>query len=476
MRLRFAVASLLALGIACSGDDESPAPTPTLFPELAASPGPTSVPPPLPTPCTEPDGTIIPCSRVEPSSLAWLVDVRDGSVTQIFEDPVDDNAIRYAGFDGDQAVLGVRESDAGEYRLEVHRYELDGSEVTREPWVQAPDDATDSYHHWRQTWLPGDPICDRVEGGIEIDGAFYAGVDCGPISPDGRQMLYRIDAGEIEQRSRVVLPAWDEWLIDLETGESSELRTGLAQCNADTILGPTWSQSSRYVFFADCSIGGGRIILGDVEKLATRVILEDTPSYRNMPDWSASDDLIVYPDGNGGTTLEDLDEGTTLNLGLPWPARFDTSGRYVYAAAPGSDAANPETVIYDTETFVSTTLPGEALYAQWPVVHTSVGGTDDGYIAVLPGPLYCAGMQIYVDGTPLVCVQGGEAPSFSPDGRYVALTAGSDVVVIDIETGDQQVVVEGVQSNIPYPIPPPWNEDGTHIIVRSPYEYGPTGP
>jgi len=477
-----AIVLLFAAAVACSGDNDR-APTPTLFPQLEASPGPTSVPPELPTPCTEASGVIVPCERQEmPGSMAWLVDARDGSVIQVFEGVED--VIRYAGFDGDEAVLGIRDAAASEYRLEVHRYNLDGGEEGVEPWAQIPRDATASEYRWLQTWYPGDPLCSRAEGGIEVEGRFYAGAECGPLSPDGTWMIYRVDAGKLEVSPFGELPAWDEWLVNLESGERHELQTGLGQCNADSIFGPTWSPSSRYVFFGDCA-DGGHIFLGDVEDGSARVIVDDIPSFRNMPDWAGDTEAIIYPDGNGGAVLEYLDEGTAFDPGVVWPARFGAAGRVLYGATPESDEAMPETLIFDIETGESETFPGEALYRRWPIELVSVAGTPTGLIAVLPGPLYCQGLQIYVDGTPLVCIDAGAAPSFSPDGRYVALAQRTgdfegdgiyDLVVVEVATGRQQVVIRDVRSEIPYPRPAAWNEASTHIIVGSPYQYGPYGP
>jgi hypothetical protein len=204
-----------------------------------------------------------------------------------------------------------------------------------------------------------------------------------------------------------------------------------------------------------------------------------------MPDWGETRDAIVYPDGDGGAVLEYLDEESVFDPGVRWPARFGSAGRYLYGATQASTRAAPETLIFDIETGESETLPGEALYSQLPVEHVSIGATSDGFIAVLPGPLYCRGMQIYANGGPLICIDGGQAPSFSPDGKYVALakktgehTNGGifDIVLVEVASGRQQTVVEDVRSNIPYPIPVAWNDASTHILVRSPHEYGPYWP
>jgi hypothetical protein len=465
----FALAlAALTLALACSGDDDSDAqsasePSATPEPVVTAEASPTPLPPGV---CTR-DGLVVPCPTPAPlPSQAWLVDVRDGSVTPIFEDPADD-VIRYAGFDSGQAVLGIYDDEAEDFRLDLHRYELDGSLAGSAAWPTFAASNPITY------WLPGDPICSPTEGGVEVDGDFFPEVDCGPISPDGRWMIYRVDRSPPDAGYDEI--TWDEWLVNLEAGEPAELQTGLKLCLGDSFFSPVWSPNGRYVFFGDCA-DGGRIFLGDTAEDTARVIVHDLPTYRNMPDWSRSRDLIVYLGGSGSTVLEDLDSGPPVDLGLPWPARFDTSGRYVYAAAPGDQGTEPETVIFDTETLVSTTLPGEALYRQWPVRQTSVAGTDNGYVAALSGQLYCSGMTIYVDGSPLGCIVDAAAPSFSPDGRYVALITGDKLTVVDVATGEQQVFLSGLRSDIPYPIPSSWSDDGSHILVRSPFEYGPVGP
>src|SRR5690606_34489143 len=77
-------------------------------------------------------------------------------------------------------------------------------------------------------------------------------------------------------------------------------------------------------------------------------------SLRVEPVWSRGADAIIALSDEGGTRLERLGSGEAIDLtDVPWPARWDDTGAYVYSfAVPGSvpPAEGETTVIADAAT------------------------------------------------------------------------------------------------------------------------------
>ena len=139
----------------------------------------------------------------------WLIDVRDGALTTLLEDA---EARPYAvGFaeSEDIAVLHYTQVDVS--------VAFDGTEVARsEPVID----------------------CRQLDDAVEIAGLRYENVLCGPISPDGRRMTYRVVISELR--------LWDQWVIDLVTDERRVLQEGLRHCGGcGGRFSPGWSPSGR---------------------------------------------------------------------------------------------------------------------------------------------------------------------------------------------------------------------------------------
>ena len=456
--------------VACFDDagDASPTatpPVPTMTATAEARPTATqTVMRPTPPP------TIGPPEQIP--STVWLIDVRDGKAVTLYEDH-DARAIT-AYFDDREAVV-LTGIDFDE--REAIRFDLDGNELGRAP---------------QGIW--GD--CTEADGGVDVLVRFYPGVACGPISPDGRWMIYWIDEGELRLGPNgPEEPVRTEWVLDLETGKSMVLHGDLSLCLGDSFFQPAWSPSSRFVYFNDCA-EDGRTFLSDVVTSTTRQIATGIPTYRAEPSWSPVADVLLYPAGDGSAVIEDLEQGTREGLmHVPWPVRFDTSGSFFMTLAPRG-GPNQTTVFETSSRTQVAELSGAAAY-QVPYgnlllkfVPLAAGGGS--FVAALGGAPGCGATSVYQGGTLIACVEGAHGPSISPDGSQVVLarktgTSGHvegpgfgsvgmdiyDIGLLDVATGAETVLASGALGGNPYPTPAFWNEAGTHLLVTWPFLYGP---
>jgi len=464
MRLRFAVASLLALGIACSGDDESPAPTPTLFPELAASPGPTFVPPPVPTQLPPLDDF---------ASTIWLVEAASGNVITLYEDH--ERPAPFIAFDNDppSAIHGVFEDGA----FYMVRVDLAGAELERE----GGNDINSLL--WPAPWRSTDEGC-------EVDGRLYADTNCGPLSPNGRWMIYSTNRRALEGSGE----EYDLLVLDLNSGETHLLFDGLFQCTQCDAGPPfSWSASGNYFFTGDAG-RDNRILVFDLAAGTNRDVTTSLAKVVTRPVWSPAADILLRPSKDGRSLLDDVASGSSTVLKeLGWPARFDPSGRYAYATG-----VNTTTAIVDIETTqLVSELAGNGRYdpAMQDRMHLVTPGEivaarGDGLVAALAGAPGCEGTTVYSVSGATSCVEGGGAAQVSPDGAYIVLFRKTgetgtvdapwiqamgfniyDVVLFDTESETQRVVAEGaLGTEVPYLI---WNQEGTHVLAAWPYQYGP---
>jgi hypothetical protein len=200
-------------------------------------------------------------------------------------------------------------------------------------------------------------------------------------------------------------------------------------------------------------------------------------------------DQLVYASGQGLTIFEDVATGTTAELkDLPWPARFDASGRYLYTPSYGSAPRGQpltSTTIFDVQNRrVAATLPGVPPYQNLYLDFVPVTGTLGGFAAALQGAPGCDGTALYADSRLVKCIVGGVGPSFSPNGRWLALarrTGGDvdygraiyDILLVDAATGAERVLASGAVGHNPYPLPSLWNATSTHLLVCWPFAYGP---
>jgi hypothetical protein len=153
---------------------------------------------------------------------------------------------------------------------------------------------------------------------------------------------------------------------------------------------------------------------------------------------------------------------------------------------------NASTTVYDLNAGrVAASLPGQPprlgfILALTPI--TKGTGTMLAALEQVPG---CDGTVLYAGSTPGRCIVGAFAPAFSPDGSSLALTrrtrdsghfrspaessahgAVFEVVIIDVRTGAERVVAQDLYGS-DYPMPARWNDAGTYLLLRSPFNYGP---
>ncbi len=439
MRLRiFALACIFVLTIACSGEGDKP-PTPTLFPQLEASPGPTAVPPPLPT--RLPTLTDVP-------AVIWLIDVAAGRVATLDADA--QHSVAPAWFD--EATGTVVYQPFRDTQSVSIRTALDGARIEQVDYIQPPSQGPE-----QTRWL-----------------------------------LERVAAGEIE-RDGAIYSLSDMWGEDTQTGERTLLASGLWQCTAcDAFSAPGWSPSGRYVFYREHG-GENRVFLSDLQAASTRDITVDTLD--RVPRWSPSTDMLLRPSEDGTTILEDVVAGTQKELpDVPWPASFDPSGAYVYSILGGAETivasgSNGEVIVrlkgsatYDALLERQRPFPGTGRDAAQPVV-----GANGSFVAAVGGVADCDGTLLYVGEQPQTCVLGAGNPVISPDGSQVILARKSgetgpvdaptiqaisldifDIIVVVVATGEERILAQGaLEGSLPPQVV--WNAAGTHVLVRWPY-------
>jgi hypothetical protein len=450
------VAALAFALVGCDGDDE-PKPMPT---QATTSPA-TTVPALSPTPTPTPDGVLVVPSRV------WLVEPTTGSVRTLYESA--DQLASHARFDGT-----VVEVSAG---LGTPRFNFDGS--------TAGPAATTSR-------------CSAPGGVVTIHGRAYPGVDaCGSFSPDGNSMLFQKDAGDVQLPAGFSVSSWDQWVLELATGETTELQRGLVHCGGcDGKYGPRWSPTSRYVAYAE--LGGDlRRFLSEVGTGSTRQIGSGS-DVTLAPAWHPTEDRIIYSQAaelSGPAMYEDLTSGSTQRSPLPWPVAFDASGQYLYSPAwgPSPKADAGMTTIIDAGSFDTVAdLPGAA--PEWLMWRNDAGAVvvgAGGPVAALQGAPGCSGTAVYAGSATARCVEGGRFGAPNADGTYVAVAtlvgtvghvkgpgfesitmARYRIELMDVRTGDVETLIPEVISwDYQAPIIG-WNEGGTHFVVVAPAATG----
>jgi hypothetical protein len=454
--MRLIAATVLAfLLCACSGDNgEGPTPTTTASQEATA----TTV-------------AVVPtlgAANAVPS-VVWLVNAANGVVLKLYED-WDEPAFGVA-FEDDEVVVGYRDT-AGAVE---ERFDLSGVSLGR-----------------RHGSALGD--CSEGPGGAVVSGRNFPGVSCGPISPDGMWMTYQKDAGEVEVDGGRRVPAWDQRAVNVATGEDILLQAGLRHCGGcDGRFGPGWSASGRFVYFSEW-LHEGSMFLSDVDTGTTIEIFAGVTDILYQPTWSPVADLLLHPAQGGTVVLRDAASGLAMQLDdVAWPARFDSSGRYAYspAWAEGPKARGSTSILDVTSGRTVATLEGQPPYVAALLQVRTIARTSTGFVAALENAPGCDGSVIYVDGLHRHCIAGAFAANLSPDGSNVALMrkvgetgpitfpgGGSvnsgryEVVIIEAGTGDELLLVPGLVGD-EYPQPAVWNDAGTHLLVTSPFSYGP---
>lgn len=363
--------------------------------------------------------------------------------------------------------------EGDEYAL-TRRFEADGSlwvwhvatqSATRfSPRAEPLEESDD--------WPWDDQRCRNVPGGeaTSVVGGETFPVACGPLSPDGRWMMFTRDI----ESANVPAGGYETWLLDIETRVEHLLTDLTRHCGGcDYRAGPAWSPSGRFLLFGETYAGpDSTVYLTDTATLDTRIVAQG-PSANNLGEhltWSSSEDAFARP-GEGGIAViarPALSEALPLN-DVPWPARFDETGQFVYSVRDRTtvaDAATGATVALWTGTV-----------QLWPSPRgmTAV----DGKPAALVEDGGCAGTTVYHPDIEGLCIEGARGAAWSPDAAAVAFARPTEqvsvvrewerdweVVVLDIATQREQIVASGLRRwTVPYIV---WNDAGTQLVVLWP--------
>ncbi len=406
------------------------------------------------TPPDAPAGT-------EVASTVRLMDALTGASTVLYESTV--TAAFGAEFLGEAIV--VRAGD------QVLRFGLDGAKLPQQS---------------------NGGRCREVGSAAEFNGRQYVGVRCGNISPNQHWMTYPMDAGERTLPSGSVVPMWDQWVVDIQSGKTRLLQTGLVHCgHCEARYGPQWSPSSRYVAYAEYG-GAERRFLSDVQTGATRQIGHGS-ELADAPLWAPAGDVLVYGSPPPGIArYEDLTAGVSRDLSIAWPVAFDTSGTLLYSPAwtYHPDGRPVATTIVEAATGEElATLSGAATVAFHYPGGSALARRVDGFVATLRESIGCAGTAVFVPGIANPqCVSDAAEARLSPNGALIAIArevgktgsvhgpafeaASSTKYEIDIVVvgGKTRTVLTGLTSNAP-PLMV-WNAAGTHLLVLWPVSPG----
>jgi len=386
--------------------------------------------------------------RSSPPRTVWLIDVTDGEVHTLFEDV-------------DLVPWGVQFVGPESVRVGMPSGEWETFGADGRP---APD--------------PMAHDCQEASTGVMVRGIHYPELSsCWALSPTGGHALYSANIGSDQ--------SWDQWVVDLQTGEQTLLHEQLRHCGGcDGRFGPVWSPAGRYVLIPEI-VSDGWLYLSDVVSGTASIVGRGTDiTYR--PSWSPADpELFLVHTGNEETALIDAATGEVTALPVGWPASFDSSGRYVYS--PSGDVlenALRETTVLDLQTGSLTRLAGvpDWYYLRWetPVVAAS----SEGLSAVLEAD-GCNGSVVHATGHEARCIENAFGGTPSPDGGKVALARliqgggvtyrGTtflqyELILLDVATGVVEVIAERAYSGEDGPnlrIPPrmEWNESGTLLLV-----------
>jgi PKD repeat protein len=214
------------------------------------------------------------------------------------------------------------------------------------------------------------------------------------ISPDGRYVVFASQADNLA--SNDTNSGWDVFLHDRQTGQTTRVSVASDGTQADGDSGlPFISADGRYVAFWSS---------------ASNLVSEDTNGYP---------DIFVHDRQTGQTTRVSVaSDGTQANSDTTGYPSISADGRYVAFHSAASNLVSEDTNGYP-DIFVHDRQTGQTTR-----------------------------VSVASDGTE---TEGGEAPSISADGRYVAFHSSSDVFVHDRQTGETtrvSVASDGTQANL----------------------------
>lgn len=491
--VRVALGALALVAVAALAVVAQPgrAPLPPPTGSAATGPAPSATTSPTASPAAAASQSATPAPSATPAlgvSRVSLLDVRADAVRRLVEVSGD---ILHAGFDQDDREIVVGTTAMGPPQVNtLLRFDLDGREIARDEWPArgiAGDFAR--CEEIRSPYASGPGGAPAI---VAVDGKRFENVSCGAISPDGRWMTYWLwSAGAASRPGPIPI---EQWLIELASGERRRLTDGLLHCGGcDSVPGPKWSPSSRFVYFSDVVSGGSRFFLADARTGDVRALAEHVPREPfDVPAWSPVEDVLIR--SSGGRILVERLPGRTVNVFGEWPARFDRTGRYVYSPAwSGGERSASRTAVLEAATgTVVAELPGVPERRTYvgiggpPLDAVAVVGTAAGIVAALRDAPGCAGTMIH--GLRQTCVAGAGAAEISPDGSMVALVRATDdivttprcrscvvgeVVVIDVASGReiatssrgirQAVSFEAIRRSVRHV----WNRAGTRLLIAA---------
>lgn len=450
MRASFVVLFTAALVIAaCDSDGVTGTPSATPTASTVVSPQETSPPTPGTTPGVEVQHTV------------WLLNLWEGERYTIYEHP------------------DVPPGDVGFIRDRVARVTRGSGEAT-----------------YKSDGRPGGGVglpCEQIPGGgVEVGPLRLDQVpECGPASPHGRYMLYRVPGPAKTLASGYQVDTWDQWVFDVSGHEGGHrlLAEDLVSCGGcDGRFGPQWSPDGGYVLFAETA-QDGRVYLAELATGATEVVAYGT-DVQFRPSWSSDDSaarFLVHGE-DGRALLVDASTGERTSLPLDWPARFDATGTLAYSPAAAHPADGAEvTAVLELANLEVTEVPGVAPWSHlWDdAIAVAARDRGDGFTASLVAE-DCAGTVVHSTGVASRCIEGAYGATPSWNGQQVAfalLVAGEDVVfngtrfsrydiaVMDVETGDIEVVAEGAYSGALAPWIQ-WGRFGDVLLVSWPHFAG----
>lgn len=430
-----------------------------------------------PTPTNPPMATVPAPPHASPTPLdlpftVWLVDADTTAVTTLAEEDTHSPSARFA--DSGASVLVSELLPGG--LLTFVEFDLTGRRVGPGP----------------------EPECREIDGAVLIDGRTYHDVPCGLIAPEGRSMLYGMSNANVTHP----LLGSDMWLLDLDTDQRVLVQEGLVPCGGcDGIYGPSWSPDGRYVVYAETG-GDGRVFLTNVSTGATRVLTHGNGIHAR-PDWSPRGDALLFQE-DGEAFVLDLATDVRRSLPVPWPARWDPTGTYVYSPAwLGEDSPRSTTIVHAPSGDWVDTLSGQPPWTSLWIETTPMTALEGGgYTAALEGGEDCDGVAVHSTlRADVLCVEDATGAVVSPDGRQVAVPVATErrlgpytvphhsgatlarfeVLLVDVASGDRRVLGTGDawgyddafhDNRAPQPPLITWNRSGTHVLVQWPLRYG----
>ncbi|MDA1010011.1 MAG: hypothetical protein O2888_00895 [Chloroflexi bacterium] len=354
---------------------------------------------------------------------------------------------------------------------EYVRYDLAGNEIERSVDYQAT--------------VPGSHRCTQPDQQVQlalIDEREYE-VNCGLFSPNGTHMLYGVDV----DGAGVPAGRYEAWMLTLDSGERTLVTDALRHCGGcGGRVGPAWSPSGRYVLVGETYSGmDSAMYLHDVETHQTRKVAEGSyvSGMTMQVRWSPTADSVLAPASSGVITLDHLPDRQVVEFpDIGWPARFDETGRLVYA--PGgvytvpADTVRSATTIADAGTG-EVLATWEGAPSTWPI-ERGIAWTAEGPAGLLEQAPDCEGTLLrHPQLAEPRCLPAAAGAAFDPAVERVAYaraTAGQDaatrweIVLFDIATGDERVLATDATGWQPPLIR--WQPDGTHLLVLWP---GPEG-